>query len=101
MDADVFPVDAQIRTRTPDCTARVTDTVIPLSLKEPVGFCPSFFTYRFLTLSSFERLTVLMRGVRPSSRETGRTSSPNGSRARNLQIPCPGLLKRSPRDRGP
>src|SRR5208282_3018238 len=41
IEADVLPVEAQTSTLTPDWIARVTETVIPLSLKEPVGFCPS------------------------------------------------------------
>src|ERR1700722_15703324 len=101
MEADVLPVEAQIRTRTPDCIALVNETVIPLSLKEPVRFWSSFFTWRVLTPSSLDRFRVLMRGVWPSYSETGWTSASNGRRARNLQIPSPGLPKRSVRDRAP
>ena len=44
-DADVFPVDAQITTFLPCSFALVTAITMPLSLKEPVGFAPSYFTY--------------------------------------------------------
>src|SRR5829696_1847949 len=40
-EAEVFPVDAQMIAFTPCSTARETATVMPRSLKEPVGFAPS------------------------------------------------------------
>ena len=40
----VFPVDAQIVVFAPTSRAFVTPTVIPLSLKEPVGLSPSYLT---------------------------------------------------------
>jgi hypothetical protein len=40
MDADVFPVEAQATQRKPARLAIDTATVIPVSLKEPVGFIP-------------------------------------------------------------
>jgi hypothetical protein len=43
-EAEVLPVDAQITDFTLSSKAFVTPTVMPLSLKEPVGFSPSFFT---------------------------------------------------------
>jgi len=39
----VFPVDAQMMAFEPSSTARVTATVMPRSLNEPVGFDPSTF----------------------------------------------------------
>ena len=40
-DALVFPVEAQITASAPRPLARETATVIPRSLKDPVGFSPS------------------------------------------------------------
>ncbi|MEE1303266.1 MAG: hypothetical protein UHD64_10825, partial [Bacteroidales bacterium] len=47
----------------------VIPTVIPLSLKLPVGLEPSTLTYKF-TPSSSPNLSHLQNGVPPSSRET-------------------------------
>jgi len=44
MEAEVFPVEAQATTRAWAFRAIASPTVIPRSLKEPVGFSPSFFT---------------------------------------------------------
>ena len=41
MEAEVFPVEAQATAVAPARTAWVTATVMPRSLKEPVGFSPS------------------------------------------------------------
>ena len=41
--AEVLPVEAQIIALEPLSTAFVTAIVIPRSLKEPVGFSPSYF----------------------------------------------------------
>src|SRR5579875_964634 len=43
-EAEVFPVDAHITLLYPSSTAFDTPTVIPLSLKDPVGLRPSNFT---------------------------------------------------------
>ena len=43
-EAEVFPVDAQMRILVPRSTAFDTATVIPRSLNEPVGLTPSFLT---------------------------------------------------------
>jgi len=40
-DALVLPVDAQITAVAPSCTAFEMATVMPRSLKEPVGLAPS------------------------------------------------------------
>ena len=42
-EAEVFPVEAQITARAPSSRALDMAIVIPLSLKEPVGFAPSYF----------------------------------------------------------
>ena len=42
-EAEVFPVEAQTTAHAPASNARLTATVIPRSLKEPVGLAPSTF----------------------------------------------------------
>ena len=42
-DAEVFPVEAHNTACFPCATASVTAMVIPRSLNEPVGLCPSTF----------------------------------------------------------
>ena len=44
-DAEVFPVEAHIIAFEPSSIALETAMVIPRSLKEPVGFKPSYFRY--------------------------------------------------------
>ena len=43
-DADVLPVDAQMTASAPSSTALDSATVMPRSLKLPVGFIPSSLT---------------------------------------------------------
>ncbi len=57
--ADVFPVDAHPTIFAPISTAWETPIVIPRSLKDPVGFAPSYFTYRSFIPISFPRAEVL------------------------------------------
>src|SRR4030042_6357341 len=65
-EAEVLPVDAQMTDLTPSSTAFVTPTVMPLSLKEPVGFSPSFFTYSWLMPSALPKRLHLWSPVPPS-----------------------------------
>ena len=44
-EAAVFPVDAHTIPAAPSSTALETATVIPRSLKEPVGFAPSHLSH--------------------------------------------------------
>src|SRR4051794_33905421 len=44
-EADVLPVEAQMIALAPDSTALETATVMPRSLKDPVGLDPSTFRY--------------------------------------------------------
>ncbi len=82
-----MPVEAQIRSLEPPCTARVTATVIPLSLKEPDGFCPSFLTWSLLSPNFAPILLTRTRGVCPSERETAFTSGSSGSAFLYPQMP--------------
>src|SRR3990170_8982871 len=65
-EAEVLPVEAQITQDTPNSRAFETPTVMPLSLNEPVGFSPSFFTCRVLSPKNAASLSHLWRPVPPS-----------------------------------
>ena len=64
-DAAVFPVDAQTIVCAPSASARVTATVIPRSLNDPVGFAPSHFSQRS-TPNRSDRRGAGSSGVEPS-----------------------------------
>jgi hypothetical protein len=70
-EADVFPVDAQMTESEPSAFALDTAIVIPRSLKEPVGFSPSYFRYSSVP-GAIRRASVGagMRGVFPSNSVT-------------------------------
>ena len=69
-DADVLPVDAQMIASAPSASARVTATVMPRSLNEPVGFCPSHLSqismpgrdHRRQPVGAHERRVALVQG---------------------------------------
>jgi hypothetical protein len=88
-DAAVLPVEAQTLARLPSATARLRATVMPLSLKEAVGFIPSNFRCRRAPTLS-ERLLASIRGVSPSPRVAIARSGISGSHRRYLAI-TPGL----------
>src|SRR5439155_13074609 len=67
-EAAVFPVDAHTIARAPSSTAFVTATLIPRSLKEPVGFAPSHFS-QSSTPSRSDRRGAWSNGVLPSPSE--------------------------------
>ena len=62
----MFPVDAHITALAPSPTALETAMVMPRSLKEPVGFIPSYFKYTWSAPTSFARAGASIRGVPPS-----------------------------------
>src|SRR5205085_5660177 len=66
-EADVFPVDAQIKPWAPRSTALETATVIPRSLNEPVGFRPSHLIKTRPPIRSLNR-DARTSGVEPSPR---------------------------------
>src|SRR6266850_3150145 len=51
-EADVLPVEAQSTTFAPRAFARETATVIPRSLNDPVGFCPSILMKSWMSFPS-------------------------------------------------
>ena len=64
-DADVFPVDAQMIALAPDSTALLTASVMPRSLKEPVGLHPSTLRYTSQPVRS-DSIGAGSSGVLPS-----------------------------------
>jgi len=64
-DAAVLPVDAQTIVVAPPSTARVTATLMPRSLNDPVGFAPSHFS-QTSTPSRSETRGACRSGVLPS-----------------------------------
>ena len=52
----------------PSSTALETATTMPRSLNEPVGFMPSYFTYRFGTPMRAPMWSIRTSGVKPSPR---------------------------------
>ena len=65
MEAEVLPVDAQAKAVAPWRTARVTATVMPRSLKEPVGLSPSTLSQTWPPVSD-ESHPECTSGVPPS-----------------------------------
>src|ERR671913_47210 len=68
-EADVLPVDAQMTALAPCSMARETATVMPRSLKDPVGFMPSYLTHTSVPVRR-ERAGAGRSGVPPSPRVT-------------------------------
>src|SRR3712207_2340645 len=64
-DADVLPVEAQMTAFAPCSTAFEMAIVIPRSLKEPVGFMPSYLTHTFAPVRA-ESAGAGISGVPPS-----------------------------------
>jgi hypothetical protein len=81
----VLPVEAQTQARLPAATARLRATVMPLSLKEAVGFMPSNFRWRLAPIRS-EMLRASIRGVPPSPRVAIARAGISGSHRRYLAI---------------
>src|SRR5207302_3256743 len=68
-EAEVFPVEAQIRVVAPRSSALETATVMPRSLNEPVGFKPSHLMSTRQSIRSLNR-GAKTSGVEPSPRLT-------------------------------
>src|SRR3712207_2686101 len=68
-EAEVLPVLAHIMFLDPVSRALATAITMPLSLKEPVGFKPSYLKYRSMP-KSLDRFLLRIRGVLPSYRDT-------------------------------
>ena len=63
-------MEAQTRTLAPSSTAFATATTMPRSLKEPVGFRPSYLKKSLFNPSAGPRLRLSTSGVDPSFRST-------------------------------
>ncbi len=79
--AAVFPVEAQMIASAPWPFAHDTVTVMPRSLKLPVGFMPSTFRWVSTPIRS-DRRGAWTSGVEPSIRLTTGTSGSSGRRSR-------------------
>src|SRR5918999_1299061 len=96
-EALVFPVEAHTTALAPSSRALETATVIPRSLKEPVGLVPSYFRYTSQPVSA-DRASDRTSGVPPSRRVTSGVALDTGSRSRYSAItPRHGLAISSPR----
>src|SRR5207237_3957043 len=84
-EADVFPVDAQIKPWAPRSTALEMATAIPRSLNEPVGFNPSHLIKTRPPIRSLNR-AAKTSGVEPSPRVMIGLPSPTGRYSRYRAI---------------
>src|SRR5919198_2238855 len=80
-EAAVFPVEAHTTERAPSASAFETTTVIPRSLKLPVGFAPSHLSQISVPVRS-DRRGALRSGVDPSPSETIAVPGARGKRSR-------------------
>ena len=80
-EAAVWPVEAHIKARAPSSSAFETATVMPRSLKLPVGFAPSHLSQTSTPRRS-ERRGAGRSGVAPSPSDTIGVASVTGSRSR-------------------
>ncbi|MBA7668647.1 hypothetical protein ES703_76762 [subsurface metagenome] len=87
MEAEVFPVEAQATFLKPIILATVIPVVIPLSLKDAVGFSPSCFSHRCLTPTHSPTFSAEYRLVFPSGRETMNLLSISNISSLYLQTP--------------
>src|SRR5215203_5233646 len=87
-EADVLPVLAQATIRAPTALAWLTPTVIPRSLNDAVGLCPSCLTPNPLVRPAYPaRRSSQYRGVLPSARVTIADSGMAGRSAWYRQTP--------------
>src|SRR5207244_2320279 len=84
-EAEVFPVDAQIKQSAPRSTALEMATAIPRSLNEPVGFKPSHLIKTRPPIRSLNR-AAKTSGVEPSPRVMIGLPSPTGRYSRYRAI---------------
>ena len=77
----MFPVEAHTTAAAPSSTAFETATVMPRSLKLPVGFEPSHLS-QSSTPSRSERRGAGRSGVEPSPSDTTGVSAVKGRRSR-------------------
>ncbi len=78
----MLPVEAQTSTRAPSSIALATASTMPRSLKEPVGFMPSYLKKRRARPSAGPMLREGTSGVEPSLRSTIGVFSVIGRRSR-------------------
>ena len=79
-EAEVLPVEAQMIAPTPSASALVTATVMPRSLNDPVGFCPSHLRYSSTPgATTAASRSARTSGVLPSLRVMIFSFGPTGS----------------------
>src|SRR3954447_23017176 len=83
--ADVLPVDAHTTALAPSSAALEIATVMPRSLKDPVGFRPSYFNHTRAPRRS-ERRGAGTSGVAPSSNVTTGVAAVTGRKSRYSSI---------------
>ena len=81
MDAEVLPVDAHTQAVAPSATATEIASVMPRSLKDPVGLSPSTFSHTAQPVLS-DSQGDSTSGVPPSPRVITGVSSVTGSQGR-------------------
>ena len=84
-EAEVLPVEAHTAMVAPSSRALETATVIPRSLKEPVGLRPSYLRWTSRPVRAESR-GAGTSGVPPSPSETTGVNSLTGSRSRYRSI---------------
>src|ERR1700736_3066971 len=88
MDAEVLPVGAQATQRKPPCRAKDAAAVMPVSLKDPVGFMPWCFAKSCPTPAARPQEGSSYSGVFPSRRVMTWLQSCNAGRiSRKRQTP--------------
>src|SRR6185436_3811331 len=84
-DADVLPVEAHTTACAPSSAALEIASVIPRSLKEPVGFDPSYFSHTSAPVVA-DKASLRTSGVPPSRSVMTGVASVTGSRSRYSSI---------------
>src|SRR3990172_8439181 len=87
--AEVLPVEAQMMALAFSSLAFDTAMVMPLSLKEPVGFNPSYFKRSLMSPKMSFRLSHSISGVFPSRRVVMASSDISGRKSLNSLIMPP------------
>ena len=89
-EAEVFPVEAQMTALAPRSSALLIATVMPRSLKDPVGLSPSYLRKTSHVRPRCRRSrSARMSGVFPSFRVTTGVASVTGRNSRYRWIrPC-------------
>ena len=83
----MLPVEAQATARAPIRFACVTPTVMPRSLNDPVGLCPSCFSSSSSTPANASSVLRVINGVLPSGWVTATCAAVGNTTSANRQTP--------------